>query len=423
VFPTPAHPQPPDADRGSARGPVSDVYDLDVDTGPLEGFAGAVAQHCAELGERVGCAVDEERPDDRLFVEGETDAEPSTRHFTPSHLGWSMKRRALLGTLASLAVAGCIGGDPGDGTTATTRPTTPGTTDATTDATTTESGTPPEVRDIGVPVGDADCPFDGENVERVVCYPERADAPLSLEPADDELGLPSDRTTFTLENATEHAFSLNFYDWALHKRVDGRWFFVTPSVVPEPLHTLPAGESHDWTFAVDNGEVPSGGPSSDSAIGLAGLGGGEYAFAVSGWFESGDHEHRIGAGARLHLDGDRLELTRPDGYTGSRDAETVVVTPDDASSDPTEAFVVERVGEAGVPSGKPTYHHIAEQLVRPEPGANRLLLRDALAFFADGVTTVRVEEAAEFDTPFPRDEHYFFEYRSGVYEARVETVE
>lgn len=328
-----------------------------------------------------------------------------------------MKRRALLGTLASLAVAGCTSDGPGERDTDTTRTTTsPATTTAST-------ATPPEIRELGVPVADADCPFDADSVERVVCYPEQTDAPLSLTPERDELDLPADQTTFALANDTEHAFSVNFYDWGLHKRVDGDWYYVTPQEIPEPLHTLPAGETHEWAFAVDNGEEPSAGPASDAAISVAGLGGGEYAFEVSGWFESGDHEHRIGVGARFRVNGDRLELAPPDGLSGTRDGDTVVVTPDDTDSEPTEAFVVERVEETGVPTEKQVHGHIAEQLVRPAPGANRLLLRDALAFFEDGVATVRVEEATEFALPFPRDERYYFAYRGAVYEARVEPVE
>lgn len=325
-----------------------------------------------------------------------------------------MKRRALLGTLASLAVAGCSSSGPSERVTETTR---------TTPAPTTDPGTTTSnVATIGVPVGEADCPFDAEYVERVVCYPEHADASFSLTPADDELALPSGETTFTLDNATGDAFSLNFYDWGLHKRVDGRWYYVTPQIIPEPLHTLPAGEFHEWTFTVDNTAVPSNDPSSESNITVAGLGGGEYAFEVSGWFDAGDHDHRLGVGARFSLDGDQLDLTRPDGYSGTGDSGTVVVTPDDASGDPTEAFVVERVGEAGVPPERQIQQYIAEQLARPDLGTDRTLLADALAYFEEGVEVVRIEEATEFDPPFPRDQSHYFEYRDHVYEARVEPI-
>lgn len=335
-----------------------------------------------------------------------------------------MKRRALLGTLASLAVAGCTGSDPGRSVTETTRTTAaPTTTADPTTAGTTSSGTPPEIRGLGVPVGDADCPFDSETVERVVCYPGNADEPLSLTPADDELSLPADDTTFTLANDTDHEFALNFYDWGLHKRVDGEWFYVAPREIPEPLHILPAGESHDWAFTVDNSLEPSHGRAGEAAATVAGLGGGEYAFEVSGWFESGDHDHRTGVGARFSLDGDQLTLTASEDLSGTRDGDTVVVTLEGDDEAPTEAFVVERVGEAGVPPERAVHDHVAEQLVRPAPASDRPLLADALAFFADGVEAVRIESSTEFGPRFDRDDRYYFRYRGETYEAAVEPVE
>ncbi|MCG1003636.1 MULTISPECIES: proteasome assembly chaperone family protein [Halobacterium] len=69
VFSTPVHAQAPDVEAAIRLvDAVSDVYDLDVDTGPLEAFAAEVAQHYAELGERVERAAEEERADDRMFM-------------------------------------------------------------------------------------------------------------------------------------------------------------------------------------------------------------------------------------------------------------------------------------------------------------------------------------------------------------------
>lgn len=69
VFSTPVHAQAPDVEAAIRLvDAVSDVYDLDVDTGPLEAFAAEVAQHYAELSERVERAADEERPDDRMYM-------------------------------------------------------------------------------------------------------------------------------------------------------------------------------------------------------------------------------------------------------------------------------------------------------------------------------------------------------------------
>jgi hypothetical protein len=337
-----------------------------------------------------------------------------------------MKRRAFIATLASLTVAGCTGTDGTPETvTDTTRETTRRTTRQTTTQRTsaTSSATPPEIRDLGVPVGDAACPFDPDTVERVVCHPEQTGEPLQLTPSTDVLALPRDSGTFTLANDTDYDFFANFYNWGLHKRVDGDWYYIVPLEWPEPLHTLPAGTSHEWTLEVDNTQDPSNGVSGETGATVAQLGGGEYAFEVSGWFESGDHEHRVGLGVRFDIDGDPIELSASDGLSGTREGDTVVVTRDDEDETPTDAFVLERVGEGGVPTSKPIQDRIAEQLVRPAPWSERALFRDALAFFADDVSTVRIEQAAEFDPPFDRDERYYLRYRGDIYEADVVSLD
>jgi hypothetical protein len=334
-----------------------------------------------------------------------------------------MNRRAFVGTLASLLAAGCTGTGSPESTTTRTPTTTTTAAPTTTTTTTSSSATPPEIRDLGVPVEEASCPFDADGTERVVCYPEQTDEPLALAPAEDELSLPTAETTFALANDTDYTFMVNFYNWGVHKRVDGEWYYIAPRMIPQPLHTLPAGETHEWTFAVDNSQEPTGGPSSESGGTLAGLGGGEYAFETSGYFESGDHEHQIGLGALFTLEGDQLQLIPPDDVSSTRDGDTVVVTRDEESGDPTEALVVERVGEAGVPPGKPIHDHIAEQLVRPMPFADRPLLGTALAFFEADVDLVRVESTTELEPRFDRETLYYLRYRDEFYEARIEPIE
>lgn len=353
-------------------------------------------------------------------------AEPSTRHFTVAGHVTDMQRRAFLATLSSLAVAGCTGDSDGpetvtDTTRTTARPTT--TKPATTDPSTTTGGTPPQIRDLGVPLEQADCPFSDDGVERVVCYPEHTADLMSLTPSVDTIELPTDSVTFTLANDTDYDYSVNFYNWGLHKRVDDQWFYITPQEIPAPLHVLPAGESHDWTLDVDNTEEPTGSTAGEGGGTVAGLGGGTYAFEVAGWFESGDHEHRIGFGVHFDVEGDQIELTSRYGPAGSRDDDTVVVTLGDEDTTPTEAFVLERVGEAGVPPGKPIHDRIAEQLVRPSPGSAGTPFKDALAFFEDDVTTVRLEQDGEFDPPFDRDQRYYLRYRGNIYEAEVVSLD
>ncbi|MXR21478.1 proteasome assembly chaperone family protein [Halobacterium bonnevillei] len=69
VYTTPVHAQAPDVEASIRLvEAVSDVHDLGVDTGPLEAFAEEVAQHYAELSERVERIADEERPDDRMYM-------------------------------------------------------------------------------------------------------------------------------------------------------------------------------------------------------------------------------------------------------------------------------------------------------------------------------------------------------------------
>jgi uncharacterized protein len=70
VFTTPAHPQVPDVDAAlRLLGAVDAVYDLDLDTGPLEAFAGEVSRYYEELAERMAAHESEERvPEDRMYM-------------------------------------------------------------------------------------------------------------------------------------------------------------------------------------------------------------------------------------------------------------------------------------------------------------------------------------------------------------------
>lgn len=69
VYTTPVHAQAPDVEAAIRLvDAVSGVHGLDVDTSPLETFAAEVAEHYAELSERVERVADEERPDDRMYM-------------------------------------------------------------------------------------------------------------------------------------------------------------------------------------------------------------------------------------------------------------------------------------------------------------------------------------------------------------------
>ncbi len=69
VFVTPVHAQVPDAEAAlRLLSALKSVYDLDLDIGPLEEFAGEVRQHYAQLSERLEAAEAYEQPEDRMFM-------------------------------------------------------------------------------------------------------------------------------------------------------------------------------------------------------------------------------------------------------------------------------------------------------------------------------------------------------------------
>ena len=68
VFLTPVHDRVPDVDAAIRLvDTITRLYDLDVDTGPLEAFAADVAAYYERLHERLEAIPDNERPEDRMF--------------------------------------------------------------------------------------------------------------------------------------------------------------------------------------------------------------------------------------------------------------------------------------------------------------------------------------------------------------------
>lgn len=68
VYVTPVHAQVPDVEAAVRLvETVKAVYDLEVDSGPLQEFAAEVEQHYTELAERMKRREDE-RPDDRMYM-------------------------------------------------------------------------------------------------------------------------------------------------------------------------------------------------------------------------------------------------------------------------------------------------------------------------------------------------------------------
>lgn len=69
VYTTPVHPQTPDVEAAvRLLDAVGSVYDLEVDTAPLEEFAAEVQQYYADLAERVEAASESQQPEDRMYM-------------------------------------------------------------------------------------------------------------------------------------------------------------------------------------------------------------------------------------------------------------------------------------------------------------------------------------------------------------------
>ncbi|MFD1645742.1 proteasome assembly chaperone family protein [Haloarchaeobius litoreus] len=69
VYVTPVHAQAPDVEAAlNLLDAVSTVYDLDLDTAPLEEFAERVGRYYTELAERLDSVPERDTPDDRMYM-------------------------------------------------------------------------------------------------------------------------------------------------------------------------------------------------------------------------------------------------------------------------------------------------------------------------------------------------------------------
>ncbi|WP_255195557.1 proteasome assembly chaperone family protein [Halorarius litoreus] len=70
VFTTPAHPQTPDAEAAlRLLGAIDRVYDLGLDTGPMETFASKISRYYEELADRMAAQETADRmPEDRMYM-------------------------------------------------------------------------------------------------------------------------------------------------------------------------------------------------------------------------------------------------------------------------------------------------------------------------------------------------------------------
>jgi len=278
---------------------------------------------------------------------------------------------------------------------------------------------PPE---LGVPVEEADCPFRDDDIVRAVRSGSfgESEVPIGIEKSTETVELPRDEISFTLENGTETSFMMNTYRWSIWKRVGGDRFHVLPQFWNQPLMKLQPGDEHTWTVTINNGEkeglFPAQGTDGDT---VAGIGGGEYAFATEGWFEGDGYEKKTGFCTRFEAEGDDIELTPTEGAVAERDGDTVVVTEDEEPTDNTRlaAFVLTRTEET-----EDADRMIPEQAVRWNYHARSFNYRNALPFFEEGVETVRYETYDGTHPAFGVQEPHVIEYEGEFYRVSAEEL-
>ncbi|AFZ73313.1 hypothetical protein [Natronobacterium gregoryi] len=149
-----------------------------------------------------------------------------------------------------------------------------------------------------------DCPDYGDDVATTACNDHQR-VGVSLEPSTTTLSAPGS-IAFTLRNRTHRRFKVNWYDWNLHKLVDGDWFYLGPRLVPMPLHPIHPGGSMTWTIAVQ--PDGSGDGEIEDEIVREHLGSGIYAFGVDGWSSDGSSDARTALIETFELEAPELSL-------------------------------------------------------------------------------------------------------------------
>lgn len=294
-----------------------------------------------------------------------------------------MRRRALLGTLTAtvLGTAGCLDRI-------------------------TPSG------NVGDTTDESDCP---DVADRVVCVPETGpdSAPIALTADSRSISLPA-TAEFTLTNGTAATLSTNYYAWGLWKRIDDEWHHLVPTMVQMPLVRLSPGSSHGWTLTARHELPPEPGrdyASWESEGTVSGLGGGEYAFTIDGWFGDSSEE-TVGFAVLLDVDAPELTLDPTERVTeSSRDGEVVTVHGEgDGEEERRAEFVLRRVDDADEADDP--------RRVIPEQAAHDYRLRNTLSYVEEGVEQVRYVEENHAITPaFGVQEPYRISYGGELFEA------
>lgn len=204
------------------------------------------------------------------------------------------------------------------------------------------------------------------NLHRLIPYEyvDVNDTPAYLKPSDEDHH-EHDEISFSLTNETGKTFLSSFYGWELYKFENGRWFDVKLSDSQDPLQHLGSDQRHEWTVIPT--DVPSIIPewdedeeakpgewadslgNFDSKLYVPGLGSGEYAFGITGWFE-GEEEKRTGFVTTFDLDLESPPLEPTEAVQivsheeNSVRAETIAR--EDVEYDEPRSFTLERTSEA-----------------------------------------------------------------------------
>lgn len=184
---------------------------------------------------------------------------------------------------------------------------------------------------------DLHCPeYERREVDRVVCSTDPPEDALVFEPDPERADLPEAEIACRLENDREEPFETNFYDWSLHRHRDGEWFHLGPYAVPQPLHTLPPGETHVRRLFVDNTDLERvrppevEGSEGERTAARHGLGPGTYAVGITSTAEGREKAYS----AAFALEGDPVPLVVPETVTDTeREGDRVVVDVESTSPD------------------------------------------------------------------------------------------
>lgn len=224
-------------------------------------------------------------------------------------------------------------------------------------------------------------------------------AEVYLEPSASSV-TPTDSIEFSLHNRSDTTLKTNFFDWRVHKYVDGAWYYIRPNApMPIPLMYIEPDDAHAWSLQVENEAVAHGLAipneiSTDDII-LHGLGEGYYSFRGRGRFDW-DNDPAMAFATRFDVEGSPIELTPTDRVEATEwDGDTLVARAqvDDPEHDAMYTYTVERVS----PPAEGALEVITEQVIRFDP------VRDAMALsFLYDADRVRVEDYPSVEFVFGR---------------------